>query len=385
MLSKSYQFDIKSHQRVLNAIRAQADLSGAEIARRVGLQSSTLVYILRSLRKRGFIEKSHNAPQKNAAGKPPTLWRLNPDRGYVIGIEVIPDELRTVVVDFAGHMVHQSVSTPAPTQGGPALTASLVDGINGALTEARLHDDNLIGVGIALTGLVDRKRGRIRYSRKLRIQDYPLVSALSERVSFPIEIINDANAGALGLKWRAQGILQRYEHVVFLSLNEKTGVMGAGLVLNNRIYEGAHGTAGELTASIPSLEVLFEKAQQRYGKRAFLDKTGVHTISMNDLVQYGPECRICRAVLRQYTRFLAAEMVSLILLINPGLIVIGGDLSKAEPLIGERILKRVQHRIESNFPAGISLPHIQFATGGVYSVSLGATSLMFRRVFSQNE
>ncbi|MDZ7721698.1 MAG: ROK family transcriptional regulator [candidate division KSB1 bacterium] len=382
MLFESYRFDIKSHQTVLNAIRVCPDLSGAEIARQVGLQSSTLVYILRSLRKRGFIQKSRGAPRKIAAGKPPTLWRLNPDRGYVIGIEVIPDELRTTVVDFSGRIVHQSITTPAPTVSGAELTHSLVGCINATLSGVHLQQDKLIGIGIALTGLVDRKRGRIRYSRKLHIQNYPLVSALSERMSFPVEIINDANAGVLGLKWHAQDVMQKHRHVVFLSLNEKTGTMGAGLVLNNRIFEGAYGTAGELTASVPSLQILFQKAQQRYGKSAI--PGNAYPVSMDDIIQYESDCAVCQAVLRQYTRFLAAEIVRFILLINPGLIVIGGDLSKAEPLIAERLLQRVQHRISSNFPAGIALPPIQFATGGVHSVSLGATSLMFRRIFSQD-
>ena len=378
MLSDSFQLDIQSHRTVLNTIRVHPDISGAEIARRVGLQSSTLVYILRSLRKRGFIQKSRLTPKTNSAGKPPTLWRLNPDRGYVIGIEVIPDELRTSVVDFAGQIVQQSVKTPVPTIGGSALTDSLVQGIRDTLTGAHLQQDKLIGVGIALTGLVDRQRGCIRYSRKLDIQDYPLVAALSERIYVPIEIINDANAGALGIKWHS---LQHTRHVVFLSLNEKTGTLGAGLVLNNRIFEGAYGTAGELTASVPSLQGLFKKAQQRYGASAIPADSPVR---MEDMIQYESDCPVCRAVLRQYTQFLAAEIVRFVLLINPGLIVIGGDLSKAESLIAEPLRQRIQSRIDANFPAGIALPPIRFAAGGVHSVSLGATSLMFRRIFSQD-
>ena len=384
MLSDSYQLKIPSHRKVLNIIRLHTEISGAEIARLVGLQPSTLVYILRSLRQRQFIKISRIGTQQGGAGKPPTLWRLVPEKGYVIGLEVIPNEIRATVIDFACKTVFQDTSTFVQTVGKDNLAKSIVTCIRHLLEKVTLPTEKIIGAGIALTGLIDRKNGVIRYSRKLNVQNYPIQSELNEHFEFPLEIVNDANAGALGLKWHLGTMIWHHDHVVFLTLNEKIGYMGAGLVLSNRLFEGAHGTAGELTASIPSLHTLIEKGCQRYGNEqpitAFKKEKG--DILIEDVIELtNKDCQVCHFVLRQYSQFIATEVVRSILFINPDMIVLGGDITNARDLILDSILDKVKKRLQRNFPTGIAIPDIHFAESGIYSVSLGATSLMLRRIF----
>ncbi len=384
MLFDSYQLKIPSHRKVLNIIRLHKEISGAEIARLVGLQPSTLVYILRSLRQRQFIKISRIDTQQGVAGKPPTLWRLVPEKGFVIGLEVIPNEIRATVIDFACNIIYQNTSSSVQTVGKNALAQSIVSCINELIEKAKLPTEKIIGAGIALTGLVDRKNGLIRYSRKLNVQNYPIQSKLNEHFSFPLEIVNDANAGALGLKWHLGSMIWHRDHVVFLTLNEKIGYMGAGLVLSNRLFEGAQGTAGELVASIPSLHTLIEKGRQRYGDDqpivAFEKEKG--NILIDDVIRLANKnCQVCHFVLRQYSQFIASEVVRSILFINPDMIVIGGDITNARELILDSILEKVKKRLQRNFPTGIAIPDIHFAESGIYSVSLGATSLMLRRIF----
>ncbi len=265
MLPAPFQLKIASHRQILNTIRIKGEISGADLARENRLQPSTLVYILRSLHEKGLIEVSRVGAQLGTAGKPPTLWRLVAQKGYVIGLEIIPNEERATVVDFSGQIVHQEHRVGVENIGPEKLLHSIKSFYDELVSHLELKKDDLIGVGVALTGLVDREKGVVHFSRKLQLQDFPIEQKLGELLQFPVEVVNDANAGALGIKWHDGSVAASKKSVIFLTLNEKTAYFGAGLILDENLYEGAQGAAGEIFTVLPSLSELVQSGVDKYG------------------------------------------------------------------------------------------------------------------------
>ena len=385
MVTLPIKIMMDSHRKILNTIRIHKEISGAELARITKYQPSTVLYILRSLEADGFIEISRIGSSLGSAGKPPTLWKLVGDRGYIIGIEVIPHEIRTTVVDFACNIVHQEIKKDIADFYGEQISSGIVKFVREIIEKLNLPKDKIIGVGVALPGLVDRKQGIVHYSRNLFLKNFPLQNVLHDLLNLPVAVANDSNAGALGIRWHSNNTENLPPNVVFLTINEKIRDIGAGLILNNQLYEGASGTAGELSSSLPIISKLIEKGKNKYGTNSpVLEEYLLHgSFSISEVAKHAKKnCHFSNFILRSISKFITEEILRIIEFINPNSIVIGGDISEAEFIINDFIVPAVKKKALKIFPtAGILIPEISFSSFGIYSVSIGATALILREIF----
>ena len=257
----------KSHRKILNAIRMCGEVSGAQLARLKKLQPSTLVYILRSLEKAGLIEMSRLGISTAVGGKPPKLWRLVAEKGYTIGLEIVPNEIRMSVTNFACKLIHQQISSNIEIHNSEQIVSSTKEIIFNFIKKYKLSHDKIIGVGIAIPGLVDSKQGLIHFSIPFFLKNNPLGKMLKEALNLPVIVANDANAGALGVKWYQDNTEILPSNIVYLTINELFRGIGAGLIINGQLYEGISGSAGEIYEELPNLNILLER-----GKKQFKDE-----------------------------------------------------------------------------------------------------------------
>lgn len=164
----------------------------------------------------------------------------------VIAVDV--GATKTVV---ARCVVDQSPRMPEPIQlarfATPADGASLVDRIVAAVQQDESRERPISRVGIGAPGPLDAVRGVILDPPNLPgWRNFPLVAALEERLRVPVRLENDANLGALGEARYGTG--RSHPSVFYLTIS--TGI-GAGLVLDNRIFPGYRGMAGEVHAIDP--------------------------------------------------------------------------------------------------------------------------------------
>jgi N-acetylglucosamine repressor len=382
MLHRPFKLDLQSHRRVLNLIRVHGEISAAELARLSNYQPSTLVYVLRSLKENGLIEVSRIQTKDRSTGKPPTLWRLVADKCYMIGIEIIPNDVRSTIFDFSCHVIQKTHERYAVNIKGDSVATVIAEFVQKLIRDNNLPKEKIIGVGVALPGLIDRKNGMVHFSRRLHLKNEPLQQKLSGLLDLPVEIVNDANAGALGIWWHLDGSKPVPPNVVFLTLNEKMGMMGAGLILNSLLYEGAMGTAGEIFTILPPLAKLIETGKAKFGLQNPLIQSNRKTLTLSDVVHCAQEnCRVSQFILRRYAQFLISEIFRIVEFLNPNLIVIGGDITEAEPFISDVISKNVEKKLLSLYPVGVNVPEILFSSAGIYAVPIGATALMVRKIF----
>jgi glucokinase len=160
-------------------------------------------------------------------------------RRYSIGVDLGGTNLRAAAVDEAGRQLAKTAGRTDLSEGREAVIDDIVAAIRGV--EAELGSDGLAGVGVAVPGFIDMKRGLIVGSNNLRQLDgYPVRDAISARLGKPVILENDANAAAMGEKWLGAG--RDVEDLVLLTLG--TGI-GGGVISRGRILHGAVGMAGE--------------------------------------------------------------------------------------------------------------------------------------------
>ncbi len=215
-----YSLTENSHRLVLNLIRISKEISGAEIARNTGFQPSTILYILRILDKKGFIDISRTGNSTERGGKKPVLWKIKPGIGKMLGLEILKDKIRFVKLDFAGTLYERGEKLLPASFTADNILPTLVSVIQEIVTEADLNSKSFLGIGIGVPGLVNSEKGILQYSALLQVSNIEISEKLSRILGKPVYIVNDANAGALSISWYNDQVSEKLpEHIVYLTYN----------------------------------------------------------------------------------------------------------------------------------------------------------------------
>ena len=163
------------------------------------------------------------------------------------GIDIGGTKIALGLVDEQGALL-ASTQLPTLVSNGPqAGIERIVSALDGLLAQS--PEMSLQGIGVGCTGPLDAPRGIIQNPFTLPgWEDFNLLMPLGERYGVPTHMENDADAAALGEAWRGSG--QGYRTQVYITVS--TGI-GAGLILNGRLYKGS-GNAGELGHAVVEID-----------------------------------------------------------------------------------------------------------------------------------
>ena len=385
MNKEIFQFQNDSSKQILNKIRLQGEISSAELSRITSYQPSTISNIVKKLQNRGLIEVSRIA-NSDSVGKPPTLWKIKSDQGYIIGIECLPNEIRSRIIDFAGNSIAQKRRKYKHLIKGRKITQKINSYIENILNEFEYLRNDILGIGVALPGLVVSEKGYIPYSRELNIDQIPLRKKIKENFDFPFYISNDANAGALGEIWFKSS--EKQTNLVFLTINEITKDLGSGIIINNQLYDGHSGTAGELLTRLPNIiDIISRIKKEDKISTHFWDRFNKHKeVPFSEIIKRAKqEDPVASVIVREFSDVIAEQIVNLIGFLNPQSIILGGDISSTDYIVNNYILPEVKDNFSKLFPRGVEFPNITPSKFGIYSVSMGAISLIFKDILSAGQ
>lgn len=161
------------------------------------------------------------------------------ERQYSIGVDLGGTNLRAAAIDREGRQLGKISGRTKLSEGRDAVIEDIVEAIRGL--QAQFGEESLAGVGVAVAGFIEMKRGLIVGSNNLHQFDgFPLRDEISARLGKPVILENDANAAAMGESWMGAG--RGVDDLVLLTLG--TGI-GGGIISGGRILHGAVGMAGE--------------------------------------------------------------------------------------------------------------------------------------------
>jgi glucokinase len=160
----------------------------------------------------------------------------------VLGIDLGGTNVRLALVSPGGELIHRRERATASMPDKESLVDTLAADLADYGREAQARDLEVKGVGLGVPGRVLPGEGRVVFSPNIpALNDCRLAPRLKERLTWPIFLENDANLFTLGEHWRGAGV----GHRELLGITLGTGV-GGGLILNDRLWSGSQGTAGEI-------------------------------------------------------------------------------------------------------------------------------------------
>ena len=159
-------------------------------------------------------------------------------------------------------------------------------------------------------------------------------------------------------------------------------------MIGHELYTGITGSAGEILEPLPDLGELIQTAEKKIGSNHPLltDHPYPGRVSFRTIVDYaGRGCMLSSRVIDKICEIISEEIARLAGLLNPNLIVLGGDITCSPDLLAGRILPRTLKKAKKMTKMGFVLPEICFSSYGEFSVAIGATAMILRKVIrSQN-
>ncbi|MGI9608550.1 MAG: ROK family transcriptional regulator [Acidimicrobiales bacterium] len=211
-------------------------LSRADLARLTGLTAATVSALIAELEETGLVAEVGTRRDESQVGKPPTMLAVRPESRNVISLDLSdPSVFRGAVVDLGGKIV---ASVDVPNPGTPGThTLDAIDSLVG-LAMGRAQSE-ILGVGIGTPGVVDSD-GAVVDATSFGWHHIGLRQHVEDAVGYPAYVINDANAAAIAEYSRGG-----HDSLNLAVIKIGSGV-GAGFVLDGRLFEGAHAGAGEI-------------------------------------------------------------------------------------------------------------------------------------------
>jgi predicted NBD/HSP70 family sugar kinase len=353
--------------RVIHALRDQGLISRAEIARRTGLSRSTVSSLVADLQADGLVVERGEPGEAHGTqgGRPPILLSFDSSAGAAVGIDFGHSHLRVAVSDLSSRILAERavpLDTDHAAEEGLDAAADLIVELLG---EAGIDESQVIGAGMGLPGPILQEDGIVGSSAILPgWVGVPAVAEMRRRLEVPILVDNDANLGALAEA--AFGAGQGATDLIYLKV--ASGI-GAGLLLNGRLYRGTGGLAGELGHFLVDPSGLVCRCGNR-GCLETLAATGAlvellrrsqgEDMTVQRMLDLAREGDIgCRRVIADAGRAIGRAVSMLINVLNPELVVVGGDLAAA----GDLLLDGVRESI-----ARAALPSAAEAAGVVTGV-----------------
>lgn len=358
---------------VLDRLYDRERSSNAELARRTGLSRSTVERALDLLVAQGLVTTSD--PVALASGRPAVLYRLRPDAGHLLAVDVGAHTVRARVDDLAGPVSGGPVADAGDHEPAPATVRSedsadrrlevMDELVDRALAAAGITADQVRAVTVATPGIVDAG-GTVTACRVIRAGDWTgdrLRTRVSER--FPgavVRVDNDANLAVLAEQ--RFGVAGDAGELVAVFAGRRVGF---GILHGGDLYRGAHHQAGEaanirdswwgrandwLRRHQDSAERLFTAA--RAGQPAAVDEVG------------------------ELGGLLGMAFAEVVHTIDPELIVLGGAIS----LAGATVLGPIAERFERACGDTVTPPPLLLSTLGRRAVLLGAAEHARRTAFA---
>lgn len=355
----------------------------AELALTTGLARSTVASRIDALISSGLVGPAGEA--SSSGGRPPSRFAFNPAARVVLAVDVGATHVIVAVTDLGGKILAERRLAQEVADGPDIVLGRVIAAGKELLAEAGRELGDLAGMGIGLPGPVEHDTGRpVKPPIMPGWDGFDVVPYVQRSLPVPVLVDNDVNIMALGERtayWP--------EHENFLFIKVATGI-GAGIISNGELQRGANGTAGDLGhVRVPrGDEVLcrcgnygcLEALASGPAVARQLHELGLEASTGADVLRLVGEGNLqAIQALRQAGRDVGDVLATVVNLLNPSMIVIGGSVGEA----GEHLVAGIREVVyRRSLPLATTHLRIGISMAGDRAAILGASQMVTQYVLS---
>jgi predicted NBD/HSP70 family sugar kinase len=228
-----------NRQSVMRCITNHAPINRAAIARMTGLSLPTVMVITDELLQHGMILAEKET--RRSMGKRPDVLSVCGEHYRFVGVDIGRTATRIVVVGLDKQPIFTLRFATERFEQASGFVDRLCEAIRDAIEQSQVEVETIVGVCVAMPGLIERQTGNVLFSPNFGWKDVPLQEWMNARLPYQV-IVENAN--------RAQGMWeiccnQGDDQLSVLCIGVGYGIGGA-FFQNGKLYYGASGTSGEI-------------------------------------------------------------------------------------------------------------------------------------------
>lgn len=329
-----------------------------DLAKEMDLSVPTVTKFITEMCEEGYI--NDYGKLETSGGRHPSLYGLNPESGYFIGVDIKQFAINIGLINFKGDMVELKMNIPYKFENTPEGLETLCKLVSSFIKKLSIDTEKILNININISGRVNPESG---YSfSQFNFEERPLAEILTERIGYKVTIDNDTRAMTYGEYLK--GCVKGEKDVIFVNVSWGLGI---GIIIDGKIYTGKSGFSGEFghtnvfdneiichcgkkgcletEASGSALHrILFERI--RNGESSILSeriamKNSVVTLD-EIIAAVVKEDVLCIEIVEEIGQKLGKQIAGLINIFNPELVIIGGTLSVAGDYLTQPIKTAVR-------------------------------------------
>ena len=329
---------------ILKLCIQNGEYSIAALSEQINSSVPTVTKLIGELMEEGFMIELGKSG--TSGGRRPSIYGLNPEAGYFIGLDVRHTHASIAVTDFKGGLVTFEDNIPYNLEVNEDSIHKIASSVRSFFADRMLDWNQVLGMGISVAGRVNPKTG---YSNLFPFSpDRPINRILSEDLDIPVVIENDSRAMTYGEY--LGGVVKSEKNVLFVNVSWG---LGMGMILDGHLYYGTSGYSGEVghfpllsndqicrcgkigcleTGASGSALVRMILEQLRSGRASSLSTLFKQKgkVDLNDIFKAIKEEDILAIeTVEQIGSNLGRGLAGLINIFNPQLVVIGGKMAMA--------------------------------------------------------
>lgn len=342
---------------ILKLLREAGSCSRADLVRASGLSAPTVTNVVGDLLAADLIKPLGEG--ESSGGRPPDMISFKAERGCMLAVEITAGVLSFLLTDLTGIELDRAQVSLADQKTTPEAICRLIGSeVRNLLRKHRKTRDKLLALVVGVPAITNVEDGIVLSISTLENwRSVPLRELLSKIVDCRVIIENDTNLAALGERYR--GAAQTEE--TFIYINVGAGV-GAGIVLGGQIHHGAQWSAGEIAyLRLPHVLRRYPTLHEFGELEAVLTNSGIlkswrevstkpreHALSTSakmdavavlNLAQTGDSR--AKKVIQSRAAIVSDIIVNLSLILNPGLILLGGEVG-SHPVLMNSVQKQLE-------------------------------------------
>lgn len=386
--------------KVLDIIRTTEKLSRADIAKISGLSAPTVSRIIEDLMGEGLVREIGEGVSQG--GRRPTLLKFSDQKNFIIGIDLGTTNIYGVLSDFDAKIIAEVRRPTGIDEGFSSVMRRTADVIGELIDEPTIKGKRIYGIGMAVAGLINRKRNIVEFSPDFHWHNVDVVEFLSRIHNYPIIFDNVTRVMAMGERWFGLG--KQIKNLI--CVNVGYGI-GAGIILDGKPLYGPLGMAGEFghitldkdslvqcdcgnygcLEALASGNAIAKSAKKRLleGERSILLELCGGEVSKVTAEMVAVAAKqgdaLAWNVFEKAMEYLGIGIAGLVNLFSPEAVVIGGGVAQAGEILFEKVRKTISARSLNMISSNVI---IRPATFGVKTAVMGAVSLILSEVISLN-
>ncbi|MGI6778570.1 MAG: ROK family transcriptional regulator [Acetivibrionales bacterium] len=391
----SNQSTIKSNNKslVLKILNSAGQSSRAELSRITGLTKTAITNIISELLEEGIIFET--GTQASSSGRKPILLKISKNALFSVGVYISRDFVYTNIVNLEGEVLKEYKHALDIIENEKSFLAGIFQSVDAVLSGFGTEMKKILGIGVASIGPIDVKNGIILDPPNFRgLKSIHITRELKERYNLNTYLDNDMNAGAIAEK--LFGKAKNISDFIYLGV---TNGVGAGIYINNSLFRGNDGFAGEighttidingekcpcgnigcleLYASIPAMVNQVKKSIE-LGAASNVSSDG--GILWTDIIKAAINGdSLCLNIINKLSFYLSVGLVNTINCFDPEVVFIGHEVALAGKLIVEPLTEMINRNIFFRNSKKINVEVSDFKN---LAAHIGAPSIVLSKYFN---